>query len=189
MGLNRGAQELGLNHYMYYFAKNADISAAYRGIDELSPNDCFAGMCPNPIIPDASPEGTSILHLETITRSEPWGCLTDKEYFKKKHELAGDLIDRASSILSVPIRQHIEEIEVAAPQTFARYTGAYMGNIYGYDHRVFDSVVIKAMMQDKERLIKGLSIVGNAGLLVAGFPSSILSGRLATVEQIAHKGA
>jgi hypothetical protein len=44
-------------------------------------------------------------------------------------------------------------------------------------------------MQDKERLIKGLSIVGNAGLLVAGFPSSILSGRLATVEQIAHKGA
>jgi hypothetical protein len=64
-----------------------------------------------------------------------------------------------------------------------------MGNVYAYDHRVFDSVVIKAMTQDKERLIDGLSFVGNAGLLVAGFPSSILSGRLATIEQIAHRGA
>lgn len=187
MGLNRSAKELGLKHYMYYFAKNADIAAAYRGIDDLTPNDCFAGMCPNPLIPNASPEGTSILHLETITRSEPWGRLTDTAYFKKKHEAAGDLIDRASAVLGVPIRKHIEEIEVAAPQTFARYIGSYMGNVYGYDHRVFDSVVIKAMTQKQERLIKGLSIVGNAGLLVAGFPSSILSGRLATVEQIAGR--
>jgi len=184
MGLNRSAEELGLNHYMYYFSKSGDISSAYAGIDELTPNDCFAGMCPNPLIPGASPEGTSILHLETIYRAEPWGRLSEKEYFKKKHELAGDLIDRASSALGIPIRKHIEEIEVAAPQTFSRYMGAYMGNVYGYDHRVFDSVVVKALMQKKERFIKGLSIVGNAGMLVAGLPSSILSGRLATVEQI-----
>ena len=189
MGLNRSAKELGLNHYMYYFAKNGDINGAYAGIDDLTPNGCFAGMCPNPLIPDASPEGTSILHLETIYRAEPWGKLTDKEYFAKKHELAGDLIDRASDVLGFRIRDYIEEIEVAAPQTFARYIGSYMGNVYAYDHRVFDSVVIKAMTQDKERLIDGLSFVGNAGLLVAGFPSSILSGRLATIEQIAHRGA
>ncbi len=189
MGLDRSAEELGLNHYMYYFAKNGDINAAYAGIGDLTPNDCFAGMCPNPLIPDASPEGTCIFHLETICRSEPWGELSDKAYFAKKHELAGDLIDRASDVLGVPIRDHIEEIEVAAPQTFARYIGSYMGNVYAYDHRVYDSVVIKAMTQDKERLIDGLSFVGNAGLLVAGFPSSILSGRLATIEQIEHAGA
>lgn len=189
MGLDRSAEELGLKHYMYYFAKNGNISAMYDGIGELTPNDCFAGMCPNPLIADASPQGTCILHLETLYRSEPWGQLSDKDYFKKKHELAGDLIDRASKALHVPIRPHIEEIEVAAPQTFARYTGSFMGNVYGYDHRVFDSVVIKAMMQKKERFVEGLSIVGNAGLLVAGFPSSILSGRLATIEQIAHHNA
>jgi len=189
MGLSRSAQELGLNNYMYYFAKNGDIGAMYDGIGTLSPNDCFAGMCPNPLIPDASPEGTSILHLETLCRAEPWGELSDKEYFQKKHEVAGNLIDRASDALGFPIRKYIEEIEVAAPQTFARYMGAYMGNVYGYDHRVFDSVVIKAMMQKKERFIQGLSIVGNAGLLVAGLPSSILSGRLATIEQIEHKRA
>ena len=163
MGLNRSAKELGLDHYMYYFAKSGDISAMYDGIGELTPNDCFAGMCPNPIIPDASPEGTSILHLETIYRSEPWAKLSEKEYFKKKNELAGDLIDRASEALGVPIRKHIEEIEVAAPQTFSRYIGAYMGNVYGYDHRVFDSVVIKAMMQKKEQLIKGFVYRGQRG--------------------------
>ena len=189
MGLNRSAEELGLKHYMYYFAKNGGIEAMYDGIDTLSPNDCFAGMCPNPLIPDASPEGTSILHLETLCRAEPWGRLPDREYFGKKHEVAGDLIDRASEALGFPIRNHIEEIEVAAPQTFSRYMGAYSGHVYGYDHRIFDSVVIKAMMQKKEQYIKGLSIVGNAGLLVAGFPSSILSGRLATIEQIEHKSA
>ena len=189
MGLNRSAEELGLNHYMYYFAKNGGIADMYNGIGALSPNDCFAGMCPNPLIPDASPEGTSILHLETLYRAEPWGKLSDKDYFRKKHEAAGDLIDRASDALGFPIRKYIEEIEVAAPQTFARYIGSYMGNVYGYDHRVFDSVVIKAMMQKKEQFIKGLSIVGNAGLLVAGFPSSILSGRLATIEQIEHQSA
>jgi prolycopene isomerase len=185
MGLNRSAEELGLKHYMYYFAKNGDISAAYDGIGELTPNNCFAGMCPNPLIPNASPEGTSILHLETIYKAQPWAGLSEKEYFKKKHELAGDLIDRASTALGFPIRKYIEEIEVAAPQTFSRYIGSHMGNVYGYDHRVFDSVVIKAMMQKSERFIKGLSMVGNAGLLVAGMPSSILSGRLATIEQIA----
>jgi len=188
MGLNRSAEELGLNHYMYYFARSGNITSMYDGINDLAPNDCFAGMCPNPLIPDASPEGTSILHLETICRAEPWGQLSDKEYFRKKHEVAGDLIDRAAAALKVPIREHIEEIEVAAPQTFARYIGAYMGNVYGYDHRVFDSVVIKAMSQKKEKFIEGLSIVGNAGLLVAGFPSSLLSGRLATIEQIEERG-
>ncbi len=47
-------------------------------------------------------------------------------------------------MLGFRIRDYIEEIEVAAPQTFARYIGSYMGNVYAYDHRVFDSVVIKA---------------------------------------------
>lgn len=189
MGLDRSAEELGMKDYMYYFAKTNDITKMYSGIDTLDPNDCFAGMCPNPVIPNASPEGTSILHLETITRSDAWGALSDKEYFRKKHEVAGDLIDRASSALKFDIRRHIEEIEVAAPQTFARYIGSFMGNVYGYDLRTFDSAVIKAMLKDKEQFIAGLSIVGNAGLLTAGFPSSMLSGRLASIEQIEEHAA
>jgi hypothetical protein len=64
-----------------------------------------------------------------------------------------------------------------------------MGNVYGYDLRTFDSAVIKAMLKDKERFIAGLSVVGNAGLLTAGFPSSMLSGRLASIEQIEEHAA
>ena len=184
MGLNRSAQELGLTHFMYYFAKDGNISAMYDKMSRLEPTDCFAGMCPNPLIPDASPEGTCIFHLETLTKSAPWASLSQKDYFSKKNELAKDLIDRASDALKVPISKHIEEIEVATPMTFSRYIGSYMGNVYAYDHRVFDSVVVKALSQDKERLISGLHFVGNSGLLLAGFPSTILSGRLATVEQI-----
>ena len=184
MGLNRSAQELGLTHFMYYFAKDGNISAMYDKMSRLEPTDCFAGMCPNPLIPDASPEGTCIFHLETLTKSAPCASLSQKDYFSKKNELAKDLIDRASDALKVPISKHIEEIEVATPMTFSRYIGSYMGNVYAYDHRVFDSVVVKALSQDKERLISGLHFVGNSGLLLAGFPSTILSGRLATVEQI-----
>jgi len=185
MGLNRSAEELGLNHYMYYFAPDGNINRAYDNLDNLAPSEYFAGACPNTLIPDASPEGTCILHLETLARSEAWRSVTRVDYHEKKYELAGALIDQASDILGIPIRDHIEEIEVCTPHTFARYLGAFMGNVYAYDHRVFDSVIIKALTQDKERLIEGLSFVGNAGLLIAGFPSSILSGRLATIEQIA----
>lgn len=186
MGLNRSAEELGLNHYMYYFGKDSDVKKAYEDIRYLTPNSYFAGMCPNPINPDASPPGTSILHLETIYKSEPWATLTPSQYYKKKNELAEALIDQASSILNIPFKKHIEEIEIATPQTFSRYIGSFMGNIYGYDHRVFDSVVIKALMKKKEQFIKGLYFVGNAGILVPAFPSSILSGRLAAAEQVAE---
>ncbi|MEL7570792.1 MAG: NAD(P)/FAD-dependent oxidoreductase [Eubacteriaceae bacterium] len=184
IGLDKNHEELGLNHYMYYFAKDGDINRAYRDMEDLKPSEYFAGMCPNPLIADASPKGTSILHLETITKSSAWASVTAKEYYKTKCELGGALIDEASEVLNIPLREHIEEIEVCAPHTFARYIGSFMGNVYAYDHRVFDSVVIKAMTQEKERPIHGLSFVGNAGLLIAGFPSSILSGKLATVEQV-----
>ncbi|NCB52087.1 MAG: NAD(P)/FAD-dependent oxidoreductase [Clostridia bacterium] len=188
MGLNRSAEELGLDHYMYYFAPDGDITKAYREMGGMRPGHYFAGMCPNPLIPDASPEGTCILHLETLMKSEPWEYVSPRDYYKKKNEMAAGLIDQASEILKVPLREHIEEIEICAPQTFARYIGSFEGNVYAYDNRVFDSVVAKAMNAKKEQLIKGLDIVGNAGLLLAGFPSSILSGRLATVPQIeAHR--
>lgn len=191
MGLDQSYEELGLKHYMYYFAQDGDINRAYRQIEYLKPSQYFAGMCPNPLIPHASPPGTSILHLETLTKSSAWAAVTQQEYYKTKCDLAGALIDQASEVLNIPIRDHIEEIEVCAPHTFARYIGPFMGNVYAYDHRVFDSVVIKAITQEKERPIRGLSFVGNAGLLIAGFPSSILSGKLATIEQIEEykKGA
>lgn len=185
MGLNRSAEELGLNHYMYYFAPDGDINSAYAGFAELAPSKCFAGACPNVLIPHASPDGTCIFHLENLTRSEAWESVTQADYDKTKYELAGALIDQASDILGVPIRRHIEEIEICTPHTFSRYLGSFMGNVYAYDHRVFDSVVIKALQHEKELPIKGLASVGNAGLLISGFPSSILSGRLATIEQIA----
>ena len=39
----------------------------------------------------------------------------------------------SSSVMGVKIADAIEEVEVASPETFARYTGAYDGGIYGYE--------------------------------------------------------
>ena len=51
--------------------------------------------------------------------------------------------------------EHIEEIEVATPETFARYTGAHDGIVYGYEPEPWDSIVPRAISVESEDYIKG----------------------------------
>ena len=75
------------------------------------------------------------------------------------------------------VKDHIEEIEVATPQTFARYTGAYDGIVYGYEPEPWDSVVPRALAMKKERFVQGLYFCGGFSYRCHGYGSSILSGK------------
>ena len=57
---------------------------------------------------------------------------------------------------NIPIRDHIEEIEVATPQTFSRYTGAYRGTTYGYELETWDSIIPRLISMEAEQYIQGI---------------------------------
>jgi len=51
----------------------------------------------------------------------------------------------------------VAPVEIAAPPTFARYTGSYKGGIYGYEQDPWDSVIARSLNMMQERYIKGLT--------------------------------
>ena len=65
---------------------------------------------------------------------------------------------------------------MATPQTFARYTGAYGGGIYGYEPEPWDSIMPRLMtFQDKH--IEGLEFGGGYAFRCHGYSSSFMSGQ------------
>ena len=91
-------------------------------------------------------------------------------------ELANHLIDRFERDTGAHIREHIEEISIATPSTFQRYTNAMRGNVYGYEQTPVDNVISRTLNKDKERFIKGLDFVGGATFRTVGVSSVISSG-------------
>jgi phytoene dehydrogenase-like protein len=92
------------------------------------------------------------------------------------------MIDKMSQYLGVPLTRHIEEIEIATPQTFQRYTDAYRGVMYGYEQDPWDSVVARSMNLFNEKYIKGLEFVGGFASMGHGYAPSIISGRIAAAS-------
>ncbi len=80
------------------------------------------------------------------------------------------------------IREHIEEIEVAVPQTFTRYTGAYNGIVYRYEPEPRDSIVPRAIASNRETYFSKLQFCGGFAYRCHGYGSSLLS-----VKTVAEK--
>ena len=79
------------------------------------------------------------------------------------------------------IKEHIEEIEIATPQTFARYTKTHNGIIYGYEPESWDSVVPRLMCMNDEKHIEGLEFAGGFGRRAHGYSSALEEGKLAAM--------
>ncbi len=77
------------------------------------------------------------------------------------------------------LSDYIEEIEIATPVTFQRYTGAYRGVVYGYEPDPWDSLVPRAMALKSENFFEGLQFCGGYSSRCSGYGGSILSGRAA----------
>ncbi len=178
-GLNKTKEELGLTDYSYFIYPSTDTNKMYESLSSREGDPLQAVVCLNNANPDCSPKGTSMLSITTIYTDDAWDGVDEKNYVKAKNDIAKKMIARFESVVGVKISDAIEEVEVASPQTFARYTGAYDGGIYGYEPEAWDSIMPRLMMLESDMHVKGLRFCGGFAFRCHGYASSYMSGNTA----------
>ena len=178
LGLNADRKELGLNEYSYFIAPHMRTDALYESLYDINTKETMqASICLNTANPDCSPPGTTILSITAGFRPEAWESVKEEEYFTVKEKVAERLINQFEQATGTDIKNHIEEIEIATPETFARYTGTYNGVVYGYEAEPWDSIIPRALSVESENYINGLEFCGGFSYRAHGYGSSILSGK------------
>ena len=188
LGLDATADELGIEDYSYFIYESADTDRLYASFSELGAPLVQATICLNRAIPDCSPPGTCIVSMTVLYRPGVWERVPPAEYVATKRRVAAQLIDDFERSLNISIHGHIEEIEIATPQTFARYTGAYGGGVYGYEVESWDSILPRMMSLGQDEYIKGLSFVGGNAFRAYGYSSSLMSGQTMALLSLKDMG-
>ena len=191
MGLDATLEELGLNAYSYFVYANMNTDEMYETFKTLDAPKMLAVLCLNNALPDCSPPGTSIVSITTLYQPEVWKHVRPQDYVKVKNWVASDLIAHFEKATGAPVREHIEEFEVATPQTYARYTGSYNGIIYGYEPEPWDSLIPRMMSMQDEKHFDGLEFCGGYAFRCHGYSSSFMSGQTAallTFRDMMEKG-
>ncbi len=178
LGLDASPDELGLETYGYVVSPYIDTEKLYGTFYRAEAPVIQATVCLNRALPDCSPPGTTILTMTGLMRPEAWEKTAPAEYHAVKMKMAGDMIDRFEKATGINVRDQIEEIEVATPETFARYTGAYNGVIYGYEPESWDSIIPRIASIQDEKYIEGLYFAGGFSFRALGYSSSLLSGQM-----------
>jgi phytoene dehydrogenase-like protein len=186
LGLNAPPDKLNINSYGYYIGPDMDTKSAYNDINYLKPPSIQATICLNNAVPHCSPPGTSILSMTTLYGTDVWTKVQPPDYYRLKDQYADQMIDQFSQCVGAPVKDHIQEIEIATPQTFSRYTGGYKGSIYGYEQDTWDSIVLRALNQSSEQFIKGLEFSGGHSFMGHGYAPSLLSGNIAAQKTLAR---
>ena len=176
LGLDATLEELGLHEYSYFVYANMNTEEMYETFKTLDAPKVQAVLCLNNALPDCSPPGTSIVSITTLYHADAWQHLSPREYVRAKSKVAGDLIADFERATGTSLRDHIEEFEVATPQTYARYTGVYRGSIYGYEPEPWDSLIPRMMMMQEDEHLQGLKFCGGSAFRCHGYSSSLLSG-------------
>jgi prolycopene isomerase len=168
-----------------------DTTAMYETFKALAAPKAQAVVCLNNALPGCSPPGTSIVSTTTLFQPDVWKDVSPRDYVRTKNRIAADLITDLEKALGVPLREHIEEIEVATPQTYARYTGSFNGIIYGYEPEPWDSLIPRMMMMGNDKHFEGLEFCGGFAFRCHGYSSSFMSGQTAallTLRDLAEEG-
>jgi len=181
LGLDASPDELGLDDYGYFIFPHMNTDALYESLQRLDVPIANAAICLNRAIPNCSPPGTTILSMTTLYRPEAWEGVRPEEYFALKSRLADGFIAMFEEATHTRVRDHIEEIEVATPETFARYTRTYKGIIYGYEPESWDGLMARLMSLKEDRFIEGLEFAGGFASRAHGYSSAILSGQTAAL--------
>ncbi len=188
LGLNRSAEALGLTDYSYFIYPDMDTAAQYRAAAAPETNFIQNTVCQNAADPGASPSGTCMLTMTTLFSSDCWGNVSDADYQKEKEAFAAQMIVTFERAVGVSIRPYIEEIEIAAPQTFARFIGSPEGAIYGYRAAEWDSILARKMMDAHFSQLDRLHFCGGFGMNLNGYSSAMGSG-MDTANRILNREA
>lgn len=176
LGLNASLEDIGLHHSTYFLSNNLNSKVEYKKMQEVFHGN-VVGFVPNVINAKASPDGTCILTLTSLIFGDGFDKLVSKEnYFDVKEQFGDYLIRCFEETTGISIREYIEEIEIATPLTFARYTGHPSGAIYGYMAKGYDNLLPRTFSEEEETRIKGLRFCGGFGSRLSDFSSTYLNG-------------
>lgn len=179
-GLNKTAEELGINDYSIFMSGTSDSVKEYAALEKVKTNSYGIFLCYNICNPDFSPKGTCVVSITTMTGREDWEKLSRDEYFSFKTAFAKKQIACLKAKTGIDIAPYIEEATVATPLTFSRYLGVPEGSVYGYETRDWDSIIPRTMMLDADYTIKGLYPIGTSGPRGDGYSSAYAAGEIIT---------
>lgn len=190
LGLNRSPEDLGITEHSYFITDTANSVNQYNLMKTIETNNAQAAVCLNIADPDCSPTGTTLLCITTLYSDNCWANITPENYFDEKDMLAARLIANFETATGITIHNSIEELEVATPVTFARYTYTPQGTVYGYYGDDWDGVIPRIMTEAGDCDTKGLRFCGGWGAQLSGMSSAIASGRnvaFATFDDIKNE--
>lgn len=192
LGLNKSAEELGIESHNYFIYDTADSVKQYDLMKKIDTNHVQATVCLNKAYPECSPKGTCMMYFTTMFMSDDWSNVTEEDYFKAKDRIAEDMINVFERETGCKIRDSIEEICLASPTTYARYCGHPEGVIYGYETCDWDSLMPRMMMMKEDaELFPGLRFAGGYAMRSSGYSSAYVSGDLSgrqTVGDLKREG-
>ena len=191
LGLNRSADELGIENHNYFLYDTSDSVAQYERMKKIDTNTVQATVCLNRAYPECSPEGTCMMYFTTLYMSDDWANVKAQDYFKTKDRVAEMMIRRFEKDTGSKIRDSIEEISVATPMTYARYCGHPQGVIYGYESQYWDGLMPRLQMMAEDHTVRGLRFAGGYSMRLSGYSSAYFSGDISgrqTVGDIKREG-
>lgn len=178
LGLDALPQEMGIESYEYFVGENMDTERIYTTTNNWVTHHRVSATCPDVAIPGFSGPDRCQINLTSMYNPDAMNKsnMTKYDYLSENERFANNMIDTFEEISGARIRDHIEEIAIATPATFTRYTEAFRGNIYGYVCSAIDGAVPRTLAQEKERYIPGLDFIGSAGYRAHGYSSVITNG-------------
>ncbi len=184
IGLDASAEELGIEDYSVFICNSPDTRKQFE--DRLN-YGMYVVNCLNNAVPGASEEGTSMLFFTLPMMPEDFPAdLKAEDYKKYKNDYVKRYIEDYEKTLGVSISDHIEEIAIATPVTFARYLSTPAGNIYAYSNEGWDNVVLRTVFDNIDKKIPNLSFCGGHGIRGDGYSSAYMTGAMTAEKVIAE---
>ena len=177
LGLDATAEELGIKDYDTFIRYTPDNRKQWESSNKIETHKDITVTCINAAYPDAAGPGKCFLQFSKFYEGDAWENVTEEEYFKLKEKVARECIERYEEVTGCGIKNHIEEIEIASPMTWARYLGTPKGDVYGYYPRLWDGMFPRVQCGDKvDYTVKGLRFAGGHGTQMDGYSQAFLSG-------------
>lgn len=177
IGLDCTPQELGINDYTIFIQ---DDPTPRRQYETMNDGGFYIVNCLNNVVKDSSPEGSCTLFVTIPMHADNLPAdLQPCDYKKYKNNIAEKFITDMEKTLGISVSEHIEEISIATPATFARYLDTPGGTAYGYSLNRWDNLMSRISAEKDDFQIQGLTFCGGHHTRGDGFSSAYNTGSAA----------
>lgn len=177
LGLNKSPEELGIKDYSVFISDTGNSHKQYDGMKTMDHNNFIIMDCLNIADPTCSPAGTTILYETKLFQNGAWDHVSAEKYPEVKRQVASDMIRQYEATTEINIHDAFEEIEIAAPETFARYMRTPNGATYGYYGQTWDQIFGRMLNFPQEaQPLPHLYFCGGHSFMLDGYSSAYLTG-------------